>query len=71
MRKTAVTGGLGVASANAPGSRPAVSRLDKDDRAARHDQYHRIPAPAVSAMAASVATTQVKRARFAFTISTP
>ena len=31
-------------------------------------RYHRMPAPTVRAMAARTATTQVKRARFAFTI---
>ena len=34
-----------------------------------HGQDQRMPAPTVSAMAASVATTQVKRARFAFTMT--
>ena len=33
-----------------------------------HGQDQRMPAPTVSAMATSVATAQVKRARFAFTI---
>ena len=46
-------------------SPPALLRLGV------HGQYHRMPAPTLRAIAASAATTQVKRARFAFTVPTP
>jgi hypothetical protein len=54
-----------------PASRPAMTGFGAGlggMALAVHGQDHRMPAPTVSAMAASVATAQVKRARFAFTI---